>query len=72
MENNKVWLVTGGTGSFGKAFLPKVLEKYKPSKVIIFSRDEMKQWEMQKEYGSDTRVRFFLVMCEIKKDFIGL
>lgn len=60
MENNKVWLITGGTGSFGKAFLPKVLDKYNPNKIIIFSRDEMKQWEMQRTYGSDPRVRFFL------------
>ncbi|MAS82671.1 MAG: UDP-N-acetylglucosamine 4,6-dehydratase (inverting) [Legionellales bacterium] len=60
MENGKRWLVTGGTGSFGKAFLPIVLKKQDPQRVVIFSRDEMKQWEMQKTFGSDPRVRFFL------------
>ena len=59
MKENKVWLITGGTGSFGRAFLPTLLNKYNPSKAIIFSRHEMKQWDMQKTYGSDPRVRFF-------------
>jgi UDP-N-acetylglucosamine 4,6-dehydratase/5-epimerase len=45
--NNKVILVTGGTGSFGKKFIQIVLERYKPKKLIIFSRDELKQYEMQ-------------------------
>ena len=48
--NNKVILVTGGTGSFGKKFIRMTLEKYSPKKLIIFSRDEMKQWDMQHEY----------------------
>ena len=52
--------MTGGTGSFGKTFLPVILDSYAPSRVVIFSRDEMKQWELQKKYGSDDRVRFFL------------
>lgn len=53
-------LVTGGTGSFGNAFLPMTLNKYNPKKVIIFSRDEMKQWEMAKKFENDSRVRFFI------------
>jgi UDP-N-acetylglucosamine 4,6-dehydratase (inverting) len=60
MLNGATVLITGGTGSFGHAFLPMVLERYNPGKVIIFSRDEMKQWEMAKLYGADKRVRFFI------------
>ena len=58
--NKKVVLITGGTGSFGHAFLEKITKNYNPSKVIIFSRDEMKQWEMAKLYANDDRVRFFI------------
>ena len=53
-------LITGGTGSFGKAFLARVLETRNPSKVIVFSRDELKQYEMKQTYGDDPRVRFFV------------
>jgi len=53
-------LITGGTGSFGHAFIPMTLEKYNPEKIIIYSRDEMKQWEMAKLYEGDDRVRFFI------------
>ena len=53
-------LLTGGTGSFGHKFVEMVLSKYKPNKIIIFSRDEMKQWEMAKLYQGDSRVRFFI------------
>ena len=53
-------LVTGGTGSFGNAFVPLTLAKTKVDKIIIFSRDEMKQWEMAKKYEGDPRVRFFI------------
>ena len=60
MKKNSTILVTGGTGSFGSKFVPMTLEKYNPKKIIIFSRDEMKQWEMQKIFGSDKRVRFFI------------
>jgi len=60
MLKNKTILLTGGTGSFGKKFVPMTLKKYNPSKIIIFSRDEMKQWEMAKNYVSDERVRFFI------------
>ncbi len=57
---DKVILVTGGTGSFGKRFVKTVLEKHAPKKLIIFSRDELKQFEMAHDIGSDPRVRFFL------------
>jgi UDP-N-acetylglucosamine 4,6-dehydratase len=60
MLENSTILVTGGTGSFGHAFLPLTLAKFNPKKVIILSRDEMKQWEMAKLYGDDSRVRFFI------------
>jgi UDP-N-acetylglucosamine 4,6-dehydratase (inverting) len=53
-------LVTGGTGSFGHCFVPMTLARYNPKRLIIFSRDEMKQWEMAKIYGQDERVRFFI------------
>lgn len=60
MQKEKVILITGGTGSFGHAFVPLTLEKFNPKRLIIFSRDEMKQWEMAKLYGHDPRVRFFI------------
>src|SRR5690554_315952 len=60
MLSNKTILVTGGTGSFGNTFVPMTLEKYNPKKVIIYSRDEMKQWEMAKLFQGDKRVRFFI------------
>ena len=53
-------LVTGGTGSFGHSFIFMVLKKYNPKKIIVFSRDEMKQWEMAKLFADDDRVRFFI------------
>ena len=59
LENASI-LVTGGTGSFGNTFVPQTLAKYNPAKIVIFSRDEMKQWEMAKLYGDDPRVRFFI------------
>ena len=60
MLHNSSILVTGGTGSFGQYFVPMTLAKYKPERLIIFSRDEMKQWEMAKQYNNDKRVRFFI------------
>lgn len=60
MIENSTILVTGGTGSFGNTFVPMTLEKYNPKKIIIFSRDEMKQWDMAKKYTNDKRVRFFI------------
>lgn len=53
-------LITGGTGSFGHTFVPLTLKHHNPKKLIIFSRDEMKQWEMAKSYTHDDRVRFFI------------
>ncbi len=60
MLNGSSILITGGTGSFGHAFVPMTLKKGAPRRLIIYSRDEMKQWEMAKHYGDDPRVRFFL------------
>jgi len=56
---NKAILVTGGTGSFGKKFVKTVLNEYNPKKLIIFSRDEMKQYEMKKVFN-DGRLRYFI------------
>lgn len=60
MLTDSVILVTGGTGSFGQAFIRMTLEKYSPKKIICFSRDEMKQWEMSSQLSHDSRVRFFI------------
>ena len=60
MFENSTILITGGTGSFGNAFLEMTLKNLQPEKVIIFSRDEMKQWEMAKRYQGDSHVRFFI------------
>ncbi|MBD3649846.1 MAG: UDP-N-acetylglucosamine 4,6-dehydratase (inverting), partial [Alcanivorax sp.] len=60
MFDDQSILVTGGTGSFGHTFIPMLLEKYNPKRVIIFSRDEMKQWEMAKKFQHEERVRFFI------------
>lgn len=60
MLSDKSILVTGGTGSFGHTFVPMTLQRFNPKKLVIFSRDEMKQWEMAKNYGDDKRVRFFI------------
>lgn len=58
--NGKSILITGGTGSFGHAFVPMTLARHNPSRLVIFSRDEMKQWEMAKLFQNDPRVRFFI------------
>lgn len=60
MLKNATILITGGTGSFGHTFVPMTLAQYSPKKVIIFSRDEMKQWEMAKLFQDEPRVRFFI------------
>lgn len=60
MLNNSSILITGGTGSFGHAFVPMTLKKFNPRRLVIFSRDEMKQWEMAKLYSNDGRIRFFI------------
>ena len=58
--NEKTVLVTGGTGSFGKAYITNLLSSHNPKKVIIFSRDEMKQFEMRGKFSNDPRLRFFI------------
>ncbi len=60
MLKGKSILITGGTGSFGHKFIEMTLEKYSPKKIVIFSRDEMKQWEMESKYKNDLRLRFFI------------
>lgn len=59
MFNGKIILVTGGTGSFGHCFTERVLREYKPKKLIIFSRDELKQYEMEHEFNQDC-MRYFI------------
>ena len=59
MFNNSNVLITGGTGSFGKNFVRILLKKYKPKRLIIFSRDEIKKWEMAKKYAENKILRFF-------------
>ena len=59
LENSSI-LITGGTGSFGHAFVPFTLKKYNPKRLVVLSRDEMKQWEMAKLFKDDPRVRFFI------------
>ena len=60
MLKNKTILLTGGTGSFGHSFVPLTLAKYSPKQIIIYSRDEMKQWEMAQKFESDSRVKFVI------------
>ena len=60
MLKNSSILITGGTGSFGHSFVPMTLKEYDPKKIVIFSRDEMKQWEMAKLFKDDPRVRFMI------------
>ena len=62
MFNKKTILITGGTGSFGQMFVKKIVKSYKPKKIIIYSRDEYKQFLMQKEFPSKKYpfMRFFL------------
>jgi UDP-N-acetylglucosamine 4,6-dehydratase len=59
MLNNKSILITGGTGSFGKQFTKTILERYKPKKVIIYSRDELKQYEMAQTFNAP-QMRYFI------------
>ena len=61
MLTNKTILITGGTGSFGKSFARYVLTHYEPKKIIIYSRDEFKQWAMENEFGEyKEKLRFFI------------
>ena len=59
LEDSSI-LLTGGTGSFGHTFVAMTLARYNPRRLVIYSRDEMKQWEMAKLYSDDNRVRFFI------------
>ena len=59
MFNESVILITGGTGSFGKKYTQIILDRYKPKKIIIFSRDELKQFEMEQIF-SDSCMRYFI------------
>nr|WP_246242575.1 UDP-N-acetylglucosamine 4,6-dehydratase (inverting) [Flexivirga aerilata] len=59
MQGSSV-LVTGGTGSFGKAFIRRLLDDIKPKRVIVYSRDELKQWEVRQHFGDDPRLRWFI------------
>lgn len=79
MLNDKVILITGGTGSFGKKFLEKIFAEYEPRKVIIYSRDEYKQSVMKMEYADKvdmSRVRFFIGDVRdkerMKRAFVGV
>jgi len=60
MLKNSSILITGGTGSFGNAFVPMTLKKYNPKRLVIYSRDEMKQWEMAQKFRDDKRVSFII------------
>ncbi|ANV97502.1 UDP-N-acetylglucosamine 4,6-dehydratase (inverting) [Helicobacter enhydrae] len=61
MLNNKTILITGGTGSFGKAFIARVLQSYSPKKIIVYSRDELKQYEMAQSINdAQNKMRFFI------------
>lgn len=59
MFDNKSILITGGTGSFGKQYVRTLLERYKPRRLVVFSRDELKQYEMQQEYDAEC-MRYFI------------
>lgn len=59
MLNGKNILITGGTGSFGKQFVRTILKRYKPNKVIVYSRDELKQFEMAQKFN-DSCMRYFI------------
>ncbi len=60
MFNNKTILITGGTGSFGNAFIQYILDNFKPKKIIIYSRDELKQFNMQDKFREFECMRYFI------------
>ena len=60
MLENSTILITGGTGSFGNKFVRMTLDRYDPKAIIIYSRDEMKQWDMAEKYRDDMRVKFII------------
>src|SRR3990170_2066073 len=59
MFTNKSILITGGTGSFGKHYVQTLLERYRPKRLIIYSRDELKQFEMEQDFNQDC-MRYFI------------
>ena len=69
MLRNSSILITGGTGSFGNAFIPLTLAKYSPRKIIVLSRDEMKQWEMAKIFKDDEYVEMIFLYFINGKNF---
>ncbi|RXJ86218.1 UDP-N-acetylglucosamine 4,6-dehydratase (inverting) [Arcobacter sp. CECT 8985] len=75
MFNGKNILITGGTGSFGKKYTKTILKRYKPNKIIIYSRDELKQYEMEQEFN-DKCMRYFIGdvrdVERLKKAFKGV
>ena len=60
MLKNKRILITGGTGSFGNTFIPMTLGKYDPEEIVVYSRDEIKQWDMALKYKDEKRLRFVI------------
>jgi UDP-N-acetylglucosamine 4,6-dehydratase len=60
MLKNSNILITGGTGSFGHKFVPMTLKRFEPRRLVVYSRDEMKQWEMAQKFSDDKRVRFVI------------
>jgi UDP-N-acetylglucosamine 4,6-dehydratase len=60
MFDNNTILLTGGTGSFGRRFVRRVLERYSPRRLIVFSRDELKQYDMAMEFKQHACMRFFI------------
>ena len=66
MLKNSSILITGGTGSFGNSFIPLTIKKYNPKRLVIFSRDEMKQWEMARKFRIFQMFVFLSEMFVIK------
>ena len=68
MLKNSSILITGGTGSFGHAFIPMTLEKYNPKRLVVFSRDEMKEYQIvAKETQRDEKTKMLYSFCTYKK-----
>ena len=75
MLDGKNILITGGTGSFGKQFVRTILKKYKPNKIIIYSRDELKQFEMAQKFN-ESCMRYFIGdvrdLARLQKAMVGV
>ena len=76
MLKNKTILITGGTGSFGSAFVPLTIKKFKPKKLIIYSRDESKQWDMKILFSKNKNIDFIIGDVRdyetLKKTMVGV